>query len=127
MLGTHRNICTNVLSMEFVTARGMMRAGVEPPLPEPPRAVTLMPVPLFHGTGLHSNLVAQGWFGGTLVLMRRWDPETALDLIERERVTGLSGVPTMAWDLVNVAVGRLITTSARCGASAAVVPRRRPS
>ncbi len=100
VLGTHRNICTNVLSMEFVTARGMMRAGLEPPLPEMPRAVTLMPVPLFHGTGLHSNLAAQGWFGGTLVLMRRWNAETALDLVERERVTGLSGVPTMAWELV---------------------------
>ncbi len=100
VLGSHRNICTNVLSMEFVTARSMMRAGVEPPLPEMPRAVTLMPVPLFHGTGLHSNLAAQGWFGGTLVLMRRWDAETALDLVEREGVTGLSGVPTMAWELV---------------------------
>jgi long-chain acyl-CoA synthetase len=101
VLGTHRNICTNVLSMEFVTARGMMRAGLDPPLPPLPPAVTLMPVPLFHGTGLHSNLAAQGWFGGTLVLMRRWDPEVALDLIERERVTGVSGVPTMAWELVN--------------------------
>jgi acyl-CoA synthetase (AMP-forming)/AMP-acid ligase II len=101
VLGTHRNICTNVHSMEFVTVRGMMRAGLEPPLPPMPRAVTLMPVPLFHGTGLHSNLAAQSWFGGTLVLMRRWDPELALDLVERERITGLSGVPTMAWELVN--------------------------
>ena len=66
-----------------------------------PRSVTLLPVPLFHGTGLHSNLVAQGRFGGTLVLMRRWDAETALDLVEREHVTGLAGVPTMAWELVN--------------------------
>jgi acyl-CoA synthetase (AMP-forming)/AMP-acid ligase II len=101
VLGTHRNICTNIVSIEFVAARAMMRAGVEPPLPEMPRAVTLLPVPLFHGTGLHSNLVAQGWFGGTLVLMRRWDAETALDLVEREHVTGLAGVPTMAWELVN--------------------------
>jgi acyl-CoA synthetase (AMP-forming)/AMP-acid ligase II len=103
VLGTHRNICTNVLSMEFVTARAMMRAGVEPPLPQVPPPVTLMPVPLFHGTGLHSNLVAQAWFGGTLVLMRRWDPEVALGLVERERVTGLSGVPTLSWELVQAA------------------------
>jgi acyl-CoA synthetase (AMP-forming)/AMP-acid ligase II len=101
VLGTHRNICSSVLSMEFVTARGMMRAGLEPPLPAMPPSVTLMPVPLFHGTGLHSNLVAQAWLGGTLVLMRRWDAEAALDLVERERITGLSGVPTMAWELVN--------------------------
>src|SRR4029079_12918390 len=101
VLGTHRNICSSVLSMEFVTARGMMRAGLEPPLPAMPPSVTLMPVSMFHGTGLHSNLVAQAWSGGTLVLMRRWDAETALDLVERERITGLSGVPTMAWELVN--------------------------
>jgi acyl-CoA synthetase (AMP-forming)/AMP-acid ligase II len=101
VVGTHRNICSSVLSMEFVTARGMMRAGLEPPLPAIPPSVTLLPVPLFHGTGLHSNLVAQAWLGGTLVLMRRWDAELALDLVERERVTGLSGVPTMAWELVN--------------------------
>ena len=35
--------------------------------------------------------------------MRKWDPETALDLIERERVTSMTAVPTMVWDLVNVA------------------------
>ena len=101
VLGTHRNICTNVLSMEFVIARGMLRAGVKPPLPALPPSVILVPVPLFHGTGLHSNLVAQAWFGGTVVLMRRWNPEAGLDLVERERITGLSGVPTMAWELVN--------------------------
>jgi acyl-CoA synthetase (AMP-forming)/AMP-acid ligase II len=101
VLGTHRNICSSVISMELVTARGMMRAGLEPPLPQMPPSVTLLPVPLFHGTGLHSNLVAQAWLGGTLVLMRRWDAETALDLVEQERITGLSGVPTMAWELVN--------------------------
>ena len=101
VVGTHRNMCTNVLSMEFVTARGMMRAGLERPLPPMPPSVTLMPVPLFHGTGLHSNLVSQAWLGGTLIMMRRWDPEEALDIVEQERVTGLSGVPTMAWELVN--------------------------
>ncbi|MGI8757446.1 MAG: class I adenylate-forming enzyme family protein [Acidimicrobiales bacterium] len=32
--------------------------------------------------------------GGTIVLMRRWNP--ALKLIERERITNVSGVPTMS-------------------------------
>jgi long-chain acyl-CoA synthetase len=32
--------------------------------------------------------------------MYRWDPERALELIERERVTNLIGVPTQSWDLL---------------------------
>ena len=60
-----------------------------------------MPVPLFHATGCHSILVTQAYFGGTLVFMRKWDPEVALDLIEAEGVTNVTGVPSMVWDLVN--------------------------
>jgi long-chain acyl-CoA synthetase len=101
VLGTHRNICVNAVSLRYVGARGALRAGRALPAESPAPSVVLVPVPLFHGTGCHSNLVAQAYFGGTVVLMRRWDPEAALDLIERERVTGLSGVPAMAWDLVH--------------------------
>jgi len=101
VLGTHRNMCNNVVSTQFVQARGARRAGV--PLPtgpsEPP--VVLVPVPLFHGTGCHSGLVAQIWAGGTVVLMRKWDPEVALDVIEHERVTSVTAVPTMVSDLVH--------------------------
>jgi len=39
--------------------------------------------------------------GGTkLVLMYKWSPERALELIERERVTNFVGVPTQSWDLL---------------------------
>ncbi len=103
VLGTHRNMCANLVSLQFVAARGAMRAGLPPTQTPAAPPVILVPVPLFHGTGCHSNLVAQAWGGGTVVLMRRWDPEAALDLIEGERVTGVSGVPTMAWELVNAA------------------------
>ena len=101
VLGTHRNMCTNVVSSQFVAARGALRAGLAPSGTPAPRSVVLVPVPLFHGTGCHSGLVAQVWSGGTVVLMRKWDPETALDLIEREHVTSVTAVPTMVWDLVN--------------------------
>jgi len=46
-------------------------------------------------------LLSQAFFGGTLLFMRRWDAEVALDLMERERVTAFSGVPTMVWDIMN--------------------------
>ena len=35
-----------------------------------------------------------------LVMMHRWDPETALRLIEAERVTAFVGVPTQSWDML---------------------------
>jgi long-chain acyl-CoA synthetase len=101
VLGTHRNICANVISLQFVAARAAMRAGGPTFRAQQGPPVVLVPVPLFHATGCHSNLVAQAWIGGTVVLMRKWDPQVALELIERERVTAVSGVPTMVWDLVN--------------------------
>jgi long-chain acyl-CoA synthetase len=38
--------------------------------------------------------------GGKLVFMHKWDPELALQIIERERITGTGGVPTIAWQLL---------------------------
>jgi long-chain acyl-CoA synthetase len=38
--------------------------------------------------------------GLKLVMMRKWDPERALELIEREKVTNFVGVPTQSWDLL---------------------------
>ena len=35
-----------------------------------------------------------------LVIMYKWDPERALELIEREQVTNFVGVPTHDWDLL---------------------------
>jgi long-chain acyl-CoA synthetase len=101
VLGTHRHICSGMIGLEYAGARIMARLGMSAPDGERATPVILVPVPFFHATGCHMNLVAQAWFGGTVVMMRRWNPEQALDLIERERVTGLSGVPAMAWDLVH--------------------------
>jgi long-chain acyl-CoA synthetase len=33
-------------------------------------------------------------------MMRRWDAERAMQLIQRERITGAGGVPTIAWQLL---------------------------
>jgi long-chain acyl-CoA synthetase len=38
--------------------------------------------------------------GFKLVVMYKWDPERALQLIERERVTNFVAVPTQSWDLL---------------------------
>jgi long-chain acyl-CoA synthetase len=56
--------------------------------------VSLLVLPLAHTFGL-STLVAGYLFGGRGVLMRRFDPERALALIEQHKVTYMAGVPTM--------------------------------
>ena len=101
VLGTHRNICSNLMSLMFAGLRAMEREGTSPTGGSADPPVLILSVPLFHATGCHSMLLSQAFFGGTLLFMRRWDPEVALDLMERERVTAFSGVPTMVWDIMN--------------------------
>jgi long-chain acyl-CoA synthetase len=38
--------------------------------------------------------------GGKIVLMRRWEAEQAMQIIERERIDATGGVPTIAWQLI---------------------------
>jgi len=101
-LGTHRNICTNLMNAMISNARAFMRRGEMPPAPDPnaPQRVTLLSVPLFHATGCHSILVGTYAGGGRLVIIHRWNPEQALELIERERVTTFGGVPAMVWQVL---------------------------
>ena len=54
-----------------------------------------MPVPYFHIFGALGCITANALAGSTQVVMEVFDPEEALRLIERERVTIFSGVPTM--------------------------------
>ncbi|MDH5671132.1 MAG: acyl--CoA ligase [Myxococcales bacterium] len=104
-LGTHRNMMTNIGSVGFVRARATLRKGLPLPGPDepPPRNVTLVSVPLFHVTGSHSMLAYGTYIGATLVLMHKWSPERALELIEREGVTNFGGVPAMAWQVLESA------------------------
>lgn len=99
-LGTHRNIMTNLVNIAVTGARAFIRRGE--PLPAPPDAqkCTLLPVPFFHVTGCHSVLVPALANGAKLVLMHKWNPERALELIEKERVNATTGVPSMIWQLI---------------------------
>lgn len=106
-LGTHRNICTNLISLLFSSARAALRAaGSDVPPARPPTSdrpaqnANLVSVPFFHATGCHSILCANTYAGNKLVLMHRWNAERALELIERERVTNFGGVPSMVWQVL---------------------------
>jgi long-chain acyl-CoA synthetase len=57
-------------------------------------------VPLFHVTGCIPVMLSCFTWHFKLVMMYRWDPERALQLIERHRVTNFVGVPTQSWDML---------------------------
>ena len=83
-------------------ARAFLRRGEAPPAPDPdaPQRATLLSVPFFHATGCFAMLNPSLFGGAKLVMMRRWDPVRAFELIERERITSAGGVPTIAWQLI---------------------------
>ena len=68
--------------------------------PNPFDACFILAVPLFHVTGLVPVMMSCFVNGIKLVIMYKWTPERALELVERERVTQFVGVPTMTIDLL---------------------------
>ena len=125
VLSTHRNIISALFTWELESKRQSLRAliaagtGAEPaPAPTP---VALLAVPLFHVLGLHSVYLSSYRSQRALVVMNKWDPVVAAELIERERVTSFSGPPTMTGDLVRVAEtsGRDLTSLMTVGGGGA--------
>ena len=101
-LGTNRNIVSNIMAAACVGARAFLRRGEMPPAPDPTAAqrATLLSVPFFHATGCFAILNPTIYGGAKIVMMYKWDPVRAFELIERERVTMAGGVPTIAWQLI---------------------------
>ncbi len=54
----------------------------------------LMPAPMAHVAGLLNGVLVPGAAGMRAVLVRRFDPEHALHLVTRERVSFMAGPPT---------------------------------
>lgn len=65
------------------------------------RVVYFHPAPLYHSAPLRYSLRVLD-FGGQVVLMDRFDPETSLALIERYEVTHSQWVPTMFGRMLNL-------------------------
>ena len=60
----------------------------------------LLTLPLFHSFGQTVIMNAGFCYGGTLVLLPRFDAAQALALLEKEEITFFAGVPTMYWGLL---------------------------
>ncbi len=100
VLLSHRSIINALFTWAFVRAAS---DRVYPELVEEnPRwqPAILCNVPLFHATGSHAQFLSSFVVPRKLVMMRKWDAEAALRLIEEERISVFHGVPTMAWEIM---------------------------
>jgi long-chain acyl-CoA synthetase len=103
-LGTQRNMTSNIMAAGFSAARNFVRRGepvpvVANPLDAPQRS-TLLSVPFFHATGCFAVLGPTVVSGGKIVLMRKFDAEKAMALIQKEKINSCGGVPTIAWQIL---------------------------
>jgi len=88
-------------ALRAFACRALVGGMTQPPKePNPFDACFILAVPLFHVTGLVPVMLSCFLNGIKLVIMYKWTPERALELVERERVTQFVGVPTMTIDLL---------------------------
>jgi long-chain acyl-CoA synthetase len=103
-LATHRNMCSNIMAAGFSAARNFIRRGEPiPVVPDPlqaPQRSTLLSVPFFHATGSFAIMSPTIWGGGKIVMMRKFEAEKAMQLIEKEKISSAGGVPTIAWQIL---------------------------
>jgi len=81
VLHTHRGLSWKATLMAGVHGLG-------------PADAVLMPAPMAHISGLLNGVLVPGAAGLRSVLVRRFDPEQALSLVARERISFLAGPPT---------------------------------
>jgi len=98
VVSTHRAILQALFAFACRTTANALARPPKEPHPFPPCYILI--VPLFHVTGLVPVMLGATLGGSKLVMMYKWSPECALELIERERVTAFVGVPTQAHDLL---------------------------
>jgi long-chain acyl-CoA synthetase len=104
-VSTQRAVLSGLMAFACgATATAARRARPsDSPAPEstlPAPSCFILIVPLFHVTGCVAVMLSC-WLGGSrLVMTYKWEPERALQLIEREKVTHFIGVPTQSWDLL---------------------------
>lgn len=87
-------------------------------------AVVLATLPMFHVTGMQCSMNQPIYRGGTVVLITRWDRDTAAELIQRYRIDGWTNISTMAIDfLANPALSRYDLSSLKhIGGGGAAMP-----
>jgi len=127
-ISSHRSVCQAISCFECSgmvsamanpeTIGAMMQKGFEP--------CALLAVPLFHVSGCYAMFLLSLRAGRRLVMMYKWDVEHALQLIESERVTMVTGAPSMLMELLESPLYERHDTSSlfSAGAGGAATPAK---
>jgi long-chain acyl-CoA synthetase len=99
--GSHRNYVTNIWNGLIGTAVAAKIAGVVPPAASTPKpqVTAFSTFPYFHIAGL-CGMISNTYNGSAIVAQYKWDPQEALELIQRYKVNSFGGVPTVVRSLM---------------------------
>jgi acyl-CoA synthetase (AMP-forming)/AMP-acid ligase II len=99
---THRNWVHFALTNSCVGAVGMAAAGISAEVAaKSPQASSIFAAPIFHISG--SGPLTNAPFSGMKLVLPppgRWDETVTLELVQKYRITTLSGVPTQFWRIL---------------------------
>ena len=90
---THLNLMTNVTTMFTMHTPVLDFTDGE-------QKTCLITLPLFHTTGQTCQMNTNLYGGNRIVLLPRFEPQTTLEVMKKERVNFWTGVPTMYWSLL---------------------------
>ena len=105
---THRSCIANLMNylcmMRAVDVAVAREAGTEDqlaPIGEGDPVNVLLTTPLFHVTANNCAMQPVTMIGGKIVFMYKWDAGEALKIIEKEKISSITGVPVMSRELIN--------------------------
>ena len=104
----HRAIAQSLKNLAFsgymvggAIYQKMLKAGITPDPNMDFQPTALLAFPLFHVAASHAVFLMNLQIGGRIVMVPKWDAAEVLALVEKERITSLSGVPAMMWDILH--------------------------
>jgi acyl-CoA synthetase (AMP-forming)/AMP-acid ligase II len=79
--------------------------------------------PLYHTAALNNHFLTRVALAGTSILVRHFDPEQVMKIIEEEKVTVISGAPAVYHLILSLPEGRYDTRSiTKCTTGASILP-----
>ncbi len=81
--------------------------------------------PLYHTAALNNHFLTRVAMAGRSILVKHFDPEKVMEVIEKERATVISGAPAAYHMMLSLPEGRFDTTSiTKCTTGASTLPNK---